>query len=394
MGIIDYFDSKGYTGSSLIPMIPLTRHQQFTKQFPSVPAYRWKQIEVSLFDPAITGLGGISTLPKSVREHSASQFHWMSVAPATVLESNRHDTWKAALSVEGGALVETVLMLNRRDQWTICVSSQVGCAMRCTFCATGRMGFTRNLTSDEIVDQYRFWNSFLEKAATNKSAPHSAELTERRRISNIVFMGMGEPLANYENVREAVSLILKYTDVGPTHITVSTVGMLPQLQKLLEDKEWPPVRLAVSLHSADPLTRKQIVPTSYDAFLTTLTQWAGSYLKKFGNRRHHLTFEYVLLSGVNDDDAHARKLAKFVNTIGQIKVNLIPYNTTGAEFTRSTQENAERFLAILHNKGVIAIIRKTMGDDIAAACGQLITETNQTTKEPSSAKVTKDGPKN
>ncbi len=351
-------------------MIPLTRHQQFAKLLPDAPAYRWKQIEQALFDPSITSLAGISTLPKSAREHSANQFHWMSTTPATVLESNRHDTWKAALSVEGGSLVETVLMRNRRDQWTICVSSQVGCAMRCTFCATGRMGFTRNLTSDEIIDQYRFWVQFLAK--------HPAI---QERISNIVFMGMGEPLANYENVREAVTLILKYTDVGPTHITVSTVGMLPQLKRLLEDKLWPAVRLAVSLHSADPVTRKQIVPTSYDAFLTTLTEWAQTYLKKFGNRRHHLTFEYVLLAGVNDDDAHAKKLAKFVNILGQIKVNLIPYNATGAEFTRSTQESAERFLAVLHNKGVIATIRKTMGDDIAAACGQLITQTNQGTEE-------------
>ncbi len=349
-----------------IRMTPLTRHQQFATLLPDAPSYRWKQIEQALFDPSITSLADISTLPKSVRGNSADQFHWMSVTPATILESNRHDTWKAALSVDGGALVETVLMQNRRGQWTICVSSQVGCAMRCTFCATGRMGFTRNLTSDEIVDQYRFWARFL------KDHPAIEE-----RISNIVFMGMGEPLANYENVREAVTLILKYTDIGPTHITVSTVGMLPQLQKLLEDKQWPPVRLAVSLHSADPVTRKLIVPTSYDAFLTTLTQWAQEYLKKFGNRRHHLTFEYVLLAGVNDDDAHARKLAKFVNTIGQIKVNLIPYNATGAEFTRTTQESAERFLAVLHNKGVIATIRKTMGDDIAAACGQLITETNE-----------------
>ncbi len=366
-------------------MTPSTRKQQYQQLFPNEPGYRWTQIQKALFEPSANGWQHVSTLPKATRALLEQNIPWTSVKAHTILGSSRGDTVKAVLELADHKRIETVLMQNRRGQWTICVSSQVGCAMRCTFCATGQMGFIRNLTSDEIIDQYRFWNNYLQdhsfewvSSARLEEDDEDARAPEptgqRRRISNIVFMGMGEPLANYEAVRETLQTLLELTDIGPTHITVSTVGMLPQLERLLTDKEWPDVRLAVSLHSADPVTRKAIVPTSYDDFLTKLTDWSRKYLKKFGNRRHHLTFEYVLLAGVNDDNAHALKLAKFVNSIGQIKVNLIPYNTTGAEFTRSTQDAADRFLAVLHSKGVIATIRKTMGDDIAAACGQLITQ--------------------
>jgi len=318
----------------------------------------------ALFDRTIKSWKEVSTLPQSMRETAGQHVPWLSITPHTVLESKDGETVKAAMSVEGGTRMETVLMKNRRDQWTICVSSQIGCAMRCTFCATGKMGFIRNLTSDEIVDQYRFWNAYLQE---RPDFP--------QRISNVVFMGMGEPLANYDNVKKSVNTLLEFTDLGPTHIIVSTVGMLPRLQELLKDKSWPHVRLAISLHSADAKTRKEIVPTSYDKFLELLSTWAKEYLKLFGNRRHHLSFEYVMLSGVNDTDHHARVLAKYVNSIGQVKINLIPYNATGAQFTKTSKEKLDAFLKTLTDKGVTATVRKTMGDDIAAACGQLITQT-------------------
>ena len=147
---------------------------------------------------------------------------------------------------------------------------------------------------------------------------------------------------------------------------------LPRLEQLLEDEEWPHVRMAVSLHSADRATRKEIVPTSYDEFLPKLADWSRRYLERFGNRRHHLTFEYVLLKDVNDTPHHATLLGNFVNRIGNVRVNLIPYNFTDCGFSCSTPEAIEAFREVLDKKGLTFTTRKTQGEDIAAACGQLI----------------------
>lgn len=344
--------------------MPQSRREQFEALFPDEPAFRWKQIEQGLFSDA-RSWDELTSLSKSMREALAC-VPWMSVEPQTIQISGNKDTYKALLRVEGEKDIETVLMRNRRGAWTICVSSQIGCAMRCGFCATGQMGLTRSLISDEIVDQYRFWAQYL------------AEHPEiEGRISNMVFMGMGEPLANYEAVKTTLNALLTHTDIGRTRITVSTVGVLPRLEQLLEDEEWPHIRLAISLHSAIETTRKQIVPTSYEAFLPKLMDWSRRYLAKFGNRRHHLTFEYVMLRDVNDTPEHAKALAKFVQRIGKVRVNLIPYNLTGVEFTCSTAPAIETFIGILHDAGLVATTRRTMGDDIAAACGQLIVLTNK-----------------
>ena len=325
----------------------------------------WKQATAALFNPSFSGWEDVSSLPDNMRAILEAKVPWMSVKQVLIQESSRQDTFKAALEVEGGQYIESVLMKNARGHWTICVSSQVGCAMRCGFCATGKMGLIRSLDADEIVDQYRFWVAFLRD--------HS-DLSPR--VSNVVFMGMGEPMANYHHVRSALNTWLDHTNLGRTRITVSTVGVLPRLEQLLDDTLWPHVRLAVSLHSADPLVRKRIVPTSHDDFLFKLADWARRYLAKFGNRRHHLTFEYVLLSGVNDTDAQAKQLADFVISIGNVRVNLIPYNFTGVEFQCSNPAQIERFQATLQERGITVTLRRTMGDDIAAACGQLATETD------------------
>jgi 23S rRNA (adenine2503-C2)-methyltransferase len=343
-----------------------SRHEQFESLFPHEPTFRWKQIEEAFFSSA-KSWNDVTTVSKAMRA-KLTLIPWMSVTPHTVQVSRNGDTHKALLQVAGDKQIETVLMKNRRGAWTICVSSQVGCAMRCGFCATGKMGLTRNLIADEIVDQYRFWKNELATSPAYAISPTSS------RISNIVFMGMGEPLANYEEVKSAINVLLAYTDLGKTRITVSTVGVLPRLEQILTDPDWPHVRLAVSLHSAIEETRKKIVPTSYDEFLPKLTDWAKRYLQKFGNRRHHLTFEYVMLKGVNDTPEHAKALVKFVSRIGQVRVNLIPYNLTGVEFKRSPDAAIEQFLQILHNHKLIATTRRTMGEDIAAACGQLIVE--------------------
>ncbi|QQR55374.1 23S rRNA (adenine(2503)-C(2))-methyltransferase RlmN [Candidatus Peregrinibacteria bacterium] len=339
-----------------------TRHSRFCELFPGEKPFRWKQIEEGLFQVQNKGWKDLTGLPKILRETLEKEVPWMSGEAQTVLCSSRGDTYKVLIKLADGNLVETVLMENMRDQWTICVSSQVGCAMRCGFCATGKMGLTRSLTADEIMDQYRFWKSFLTE---HPRLP--------QRISNVVFMGMGEPLANYENVKKAIHTWLAYTDLGPTHITVSTVGILPVLEQILTDPDWPDTRIAISLHSAVPETRKEIVPSSFEGFIPKLHDWIRKYQKVHGNRRHHLTFEYVMLKNVNDTEQHARVLADFAAELGDIKINLIPYNFTDMGVERSSNNQIHRFKDIVEKAGVEITVRKTMGDDIAAACGQLIT---------------------
>lgn len=357
---------------------PATRQEQFQALFPNEPRFRFGQIQQALFQSKSKSWNDVTTLSKQMREELTHKIPFITIKASQILTSKKGDTYKAMLTLLDGQQIETVLMQNVRDQWTICVSSQVGCAMRCGFCATGRMGLKRNLSADEIMDQYRFWQSFVtEQQAKNKKFP--------TRISNVVFMGMGEPLANYDNVKATINVWLKNTDLGHNHITVSTVGHLPMLEKLLNDAEWPHVRLAVSVHSADASTRKMIVPTSYDGFLPKLADWAQRYIEKFGNKKHHLTFEYVMLRDINDTAHHAKVLAEYVNQIGHVKVNLIPYNVTENKFKRSLDAVIDDFKFKLEDAGVIVTVRKTMGDDIAAACGQLIKLGQKSAAQPENA---------
>ena len=350
-------------------MLTENRSLVFQNTFPTSPAYRLEQFERAFFTPGFRSIEDITTLSKGDRELLGQAVTWLCFPSTTVLASKKGDTYKAIVTLADEAEIETVLMKNARGHWTVCVSSQIGCAMACTFCATGKMGFTRNLTVDEIVDQYRFWNIFLEDRPTLPS-----------RISNIVFMGMGEPLANYQNVKTTIETILRYTDIGVTRITVSTVGLIPMLNKILEDESWPKVRLAVSLHSADPTTRREIMPSSYANFLDKLLEWSEKYFAQFASRRRHITFEYLMLSKVNDTKHHAEALIKFARRVGKVRINLIPYNFTGDIYRDSLPEDFANFENALREANVLVTRRRTMGDDIAAACGQLIVEKGQKVK--------------
>ena len=340
---------------------PSNRHDYFLKRFPKEPAFRLKQIEKAYFTESMTGWESVTTLGKEMREILEKEIPWMSCTPVTTLSSKTGDTHKVVLSGMDNQYFESVLMRNKRDQWTICVSSQIGCAMGCTFCATGTMGLKRSLSSDEIADQYRFWKQFLSERP---------ELPQR--ISNVVFMGMGEPLVNVENVKKAIHTWLDYTDLGPTKITVSTVGVLPVLEGILTDPDWPPVRIAISLHSPEEESRRKIVPTTAPKFHERLAKWTHEYQLVHGNRRHHVTFEYTLIAGVNDNEDEAKRLVKFVKTTSAVKVNVIPLNlVAGKAFTASPQAGIEIFKNVLLKAGIDVTQRKTMGSDIAAACGQL-----------------------
>ncbi len=353
-------------------MKPALRKDQFTALFPKEPAFRWKQIERALFQPNVNSWTDVTTLSKPMREVLAEQMPLMSITADRIYRSTRDDTYKAVLQTSDGLKFETVLMENKRGQWTICVSSQIGCAMRCTFCATGAMGLKRSMTADEIMDQYRFWTTFLRDRPQLKSS----------RISNVVFMGMGEPLANYDNVKECIHAWLRNTDLGPTRITVSSVGVLMFLEKVLTDKDWPHVRMAISLHSANQKKREEIVPTTSPDFLKKLADWSRRYAQSLGNRRHYITYEYTLISGVNDSEQLARELGKYILTTGASIINLIPYNPVpGKAFHRSAQEGIDKFKAVILSFGIDVTQRKTMGDDIAAACGQLIVDDSAETEQ-------------
>jgi len=335
-----------------------TRHEQFATLFPEQPRWRLSQVECALFNPEISSWEKISNIPLGLREKIAPSLPWISVVQDELYKSSDKQTHRALLKLYDGKKIETVLIKNKRGQFSVCVSSQVGCAMGCSFCATGAMGFKRNLTADEIVDQLRFWKYFLRN--------HNI----KERVSNIVMMGMGEPLANYDNVKAAISQWLEFTDIGANHITVSTVGLLPHLQKILMDKTWPSVRIAISLHSADDNLRKKIVPTTDKNYLNGLVQWAKEYFKIKASNKRHLTFEYVLLGGINDSLRDAKLLGNFAAKTGRIKVNLIPFNDINNPSLKSSRV-ADEFVLILKKCGVLATVRQSAGGDIMAACGQL-----------------------
>jgi 23S rRNA (adenine2503-C2)-methyltransferase len=257
---------------------------------------------------------------------------------------------KWRINAGGGQAIETVF-IPEDGRGTLCVSSQVGCAMDCPFCATGRQGFNRNLTTAEIIGQL-----------------HLARLEASCRVSNVVFMGMGEPLANLSAVARATDIMLDDLGFGLSRrrVTVSTSGLVPQIKRLATLSN---VALAVSLHAPDDELRNQLVPINRRHPIAELLAACWDYARV--TRSKEVTFEYVMLAGVNDSAVHARRLARLL--MGHpAKVNLIPFNEfPGANFRRSPDQAVDRFRQILVNAGIITITRKTRGDDIAAACGQL-----------------------
>lgn len=331
------------------------------------PAYRLKQIEKAKFDVTIDGYEQITTLPLELRE-KLKEIPWLSVKPRAIVKSEKDSTKKALLELADGNLIETVLMgrentkLKREanERYTICISSQVGCSMRCVFCATGAAGFRRNLTTEEIIDQFRFWQRYL-----------------KGNISNIVVMGQGEPLLNYDNLKEALNIILQNTEVGPTKITISTCGVPQAMDKLLEDKDFPQVRLVISLHSAIEKTRGKLMPSHPKDFLKYLPEWAEKYHKFIPSRTHFIGLEYLLLDGINDDEKHLLALKKLAAKFPRVRINLIPYNTSefsainGLILKTTPMDKIKHWHDYLMKADFVCTIRYSQGDDIAAACGQL-----------------------
>ena len=282
-----------------------------------------------------------------------------------VSQQSLDGTRKWLLDVGTGNGVETVF-IPEAERGTLCISSQVGCALECTFCSTGRQGFNRNLSTSEIIGQLWWANKAMGVTPKNE-----------RVISNVVMMGMGEPLANFDNVVAALSIMLDDHGYGLSRrrVTVSTSGMVPQMDRL---KDVMPVALAVSLHASNDAVRDEIVPLNKKYPLKSLMAACQRYLVKAP--RDFITFEYVMLDGINDKAQHARELIELVRDV-PCKFNLIPFNPfPNSGYERSSNENIRVFRDILQQAGFVVTVRKTRGDDIDAACGQLAGQVQDKTR--------------
>ncbi len=340
-------------------------NEQLEKILLTEPTYRRKQIYAAWFDKKTKGYNEITTLPIGLKE-KLKKSSWLTVESIDWQESKDDSTVKVLLKLEDGNTVESVLMgrINKKENReaetrnTICISTQVGCPMGCVFCATGVMGFKRNLTAREIIDQYRFWQDYLIEK-------------KQGEIDNVVLMGQGEPLLNYDNVKDALNTLLTYTNLGPRQITLSTVGVKNGMEQMLTDKDFPPVRFALSLHSAIAETRLQMIPSHPPDFFTWLPNWADDFHKKFPGRSHFIGLEYTLVQGKNDDNKHLKALIKLASKLGRVRINLIPCNPANPELSGTEKNILESWQQKLMESGFTCTIRRSQGQDIAAACGQL-----------------------
>jgi 23S rRNA (adenine2503-C2)-methyltransferase len=298
-------------------------------------------------------------------------------APEVVLDQASDDgTHKWLLRLDGGNCIEMVF-IPEAERGTLCISSQIGCALECSFCSTAQQGFNRNLNVDEIIGQVWLANRMLlaerdEHAVAARPVPRLGETGEaavpERPVTNIVFMGMGEPLLNFNNVVAAIGLMLEDLAYGLSkrRVTLSTAGVIPALDRL---KEVCDVSLAVSLHAPNDALRNELVPLNRKYPISELLDACRRYIADA--TRRSVTMEYVMLAGINDSDAHARELAALLRDV-PAKVNLIPFNPfPETRYQRSSANAINRFRDILSDAGVTTITRRTRGDDIDAACGQL-----------------------
>ena len=327
------------------------------------PSYRAGQITNWLYQKRVNSFAEMTDLPQALRTKLADNFSFGKIDILRVLGS-KDTTRKFLFRLSDGSLIESVLIPaspalygSPSDRRTICVSTQVGCAYGCKFCASGLDGWKRNLRADEIVNQIM-----------------AVEEATGGRIDNVVFMGMGEPLANYDNLMRAIQIINAPwgVGIGARHITTSTSGLVPQIRQLADQPLQ--IRLAVSLHGASDNVRSRIMPINRRYNLSALLDVCRYFTSR---KKQRITFEYILIAGVNDSDEQARQLAKHARAL-EAKVNLIPYNAVeGLDWTQPSPDRQKKFLAVLRAADVRATLRREKGDDIAAACGQLRLQTQR-----------------
>lgn len=317
--------------------------QSGLQQYHALQVYRWLSRGVASFDD-------MSDLPKQLREKLAEKNYIVCADIARKYCSKLDDTVKYVFRMNDGQLVESVLMHYKHGR-TVCISSQVGCKMACTFCATGKSGYARNLTASEILSQVQ-----------------AAQADAGVRISNIVLMGMGEPLDNYQNVLRFLDLVSSEEgmNVGMRHISLSTCGIVDKIYDLAE-KDYQ-LTLSISIHAPNDEIRSRLMPVNSRWNVEDLLKACRFYLKRTGRR---ISFEYAMIGGVNDSRECAAELAKRLKGM-LCHVNLIPVNSVeGSPFRKSTPEQTQQFLHTLAAGGVTATVRRTLGADIDASCGQL-----------------------
>src|SRR6266568_4125682 len=338
------------------------------------PHFRAKQIFNWLYKHLVTDFMQMTNLPQALRNRLNEEACIGPMVVRSELHSKDERTRKILLELADGKLIESVLMLyppleESSSRATVCVSSQAGCAFGCTFCATGQMGFDRHLSVGEIVAQVLYFARELR--ATPWIAAGLPGSTPIDHITNIVLMGMGEPLHNYNNVLQALR-ILNSPDgfnLGARHMTVSTVGLVPAIRKL--SQETLQVNLAISLHAPTDELRSRTMPVNRKYPLQELLAACQDYIAATGRQ---VTFEYVLLSGINDTPEYAHRLGELLAPLQQFAhVNCIPVNATSADYRAPSGEAIRAFRDILYEQGVSNSVRAERGDDIAAACGQLRT---------------------
>ena len=320
-------------------------------------SFRAGQVMKWIHQKGVSDFQQMSNLSKALRDRLQSTTEI--TAPEVVYDAISEDgTRKWLLQLHDGNRIETVY-IPEDDRGTLCVSSQVGCALDCSFCSTGRQGFNRNLTTAEIIAQVWHATRLIDE-----------EKKPGRKVTNVVLMGMGEPLLNFDNVVRAVRIMMDDYAYGLSkrRVTISTAGVIPAMDRLSEMLD---TRLAVSLHAANDELRNSLVPLNKKYPLNELMAACRRFVDK-QNTRFRITFEYVLLDGVNDSDQHARELLKLLEGIPTL-VNLIPFNPfEGSGYRTSPRSRVARFNSILADAGITTVVRRTRGDDIDAACGQLV----------------------
>jgi 23S rRNA (adenine2503-C2)-methyltransferase len=341
--------------------VDLARVQSALQEL-GAPKFRLEQVRRAVFADSVGSYEQIAVLPAGLRKDLAERAPILSESVVRVDVSRDGRAHKAILKLSDGKIIETVLLRPSETRWTTCISCQVGCAIGCTFCATGLMGLARNLTVEEITDQVLFWRQYMRE----KALPG--------RLDNVVYMGMGEPFACYDLVAESLRALMdqKQFGIGARHISVSTSGLAPQIERFADD--FPQINLALSLHAADDELRTKLVPVNKAFPLARLSSALKHYLSKSSRK---VFLEYVLLRGENDREEDARHLIEFVRETGPLEllhVNLIIFNQTATPHEATPEENARRFQALLLGAGIKATVRQNLGRDIQGACGQLIVE--------------------
>ena len=358
------------------------------------PKFRLSQIQKAVFQDGVSSFLEITTISKDLRELLDGEMNILSFEVEDVLEAKDGQSIKALLKIPKchserisqqndesrnlGArsldklemtefdLIETVLISPKPGTWSACISCQVGCQMGCRFCATGKMGFKRDLTAEEITDQILFWRQYLKK----NLEPRTSNL-KPINVSNIVYMGMGEPFNNWEEVSESIKILTdeKLFGFGSRSLSVSTSGIADGIIRMAS--EFPQVNLAISLHFATDEKRDRYMPVNKKDNLEALKNALKKY---FQITKRKVFLEYIMLDGINDSALDARKLAEYIKAIGSshlLHVNLIRYNTTSEDLKPSTKNRTQSFKQELEKYHINSTIRKSLGEEIQGACGQL-----------------------